>query len=118
MSEQIPHPLGTWGTPRELEIRRRIQISVAAYAYEIADDPVMGDDVFDWFAQRVCPRMGTCHMLLDEFFVAHFSPMTGMWIHHHPDLVGIERVFNRSGDNIRAYFARPDILKTLKGLRL
>ena len=108
-----PHPLGTWGSPRELEVRRRIQISVAAYAYEIENSPIMSDALFDWFAGNICKRMGTCHPIIDEFFVAHFSPMTGMWIHHHPELEGIERIFRTSADNMRSYFARPDILKRL-----
>lgn len=109
-----PHPLGAWGSPVELEVRRRIQLSVAAYAYEFANNPVMGDDLFDWFAVRICKRMGTCHPLLDEFFATHFSPMTGMWIHHHPDLSGIRRVYERSAERMREYFSRPQTLKLLE----
>ena len=29
------------------EIRNRIRLSVAAYAYEYKDDPIMSDDEFD-----------------------------------------------------------------------
>ncbi len=106
-----PHPLGKWGTPVELEVRRRIQLSVAAYAYEFESSPVMGDDLFDWFAGRICKHMGTCHPVVDEFFKVHFSPMTGMWIHHHPELDGIRRIYKRNADDMRAYFARPEVLK-------
>lgn len=88
-------PLTTWGSPLEREVRRRIQISVAAYAYEILDAPVISDWMFDKIAQAVNPQMGTCHPLLDEFFAAHFSPMTGMWIHRHPELDGIRQVYER-----------------------
>lgn len=98
------HPLGPWGTPRELEIRRRIQISVAAYAYEIADSPIMSDRQYDWFAERICRNMGTCHPLLDEFFTCQFSPMTGMWIRTHPQLDGIKRAFEQHSDALRGYY--------------
>lgn len=114
MSDELRHPLGPWGTARELEVRRRIQVSVAAYAYEFANNPVMSDAAFDWFAERICPRMGTCHPLLDEFFVTHFTPMTGMWIHHHPDISGIQRIYEQCADAMRAYFSHPDILKQLE----
>lgn len=107
MSDEPKHPLGTWGTPRELEVRRRIQISVAAYAYEIANAPVMSDAQFDWFAERICKNMGTGHPLLDEFFVAHFSPMTGMWIHQHPELEKIGAVLVRQRDALVKYFQQP-----------
>lgn len=114
MKDEAPHPLGKWGTPVELEVRRRIQLSVAAYAYEIEDSPIMSDQLFDWFAGRICKRMGTCHPILDEFFLVHFSPMTGMWIHQHPDLNGIRRIYERSAGHMREYFARPDVLKLLE----
>lgn len=114
MSEETPHPLGKWGTVRELEIRRRIQLSVAAYAYEFENNPIMSDDLFDWFAGRISRRLGTCHPVLDEFFVVHFSPMTGMWIHHHPELDGIRRIYRQNGDKMREYFALPEVLKLLK----
>lgn len=85
--------LGDWGSPIELEVRRRIRVSVAAYAYEVLDRPVMTDDEFDKLAQSIRPKMGTCHPLLDEFFVTQFSPMTGMWIHDHPELDRIKLLY-------------------------
>jgi hypothetical protein len=84
-----------WGTPIEREVRRRIQISVFAYAYEIADQPLVDDYDFDRLATAINKRQGTCHPVLDEFFLTQFSPMTGMWIHNHPDLAGIKRTFDR-----------------------
>lgn len=85
----------TWGTSIEQEIRRRIQVSVAAYAYEFENLSIMPDGVWDMLAQRIDPTQGTCHPELDEFFASKFSPMTGMWIHDHPDLPGIKRTFDR-----------------------
>lgn len=86
--------LSTWGTPIEQEIRLRIRLAVATYAYEIADKPIVSDAVWDQLAQRVRPKVGTCHPLIDEFFVTQFSPMTGMWIHNHPELPKIKKLFD------------------------
>lgn len=85
----------TWGSPIEREIRKRIQLSVATYAYEIASTTIMPDSLWDTMAQSIDPRMGTCHPLVDEFFAAQFSPMTGMWIHHHPELPKIKDAYER-----------------------
>lgn len=93
MTDAAPAP--KWGSPLEREVRRRIQISVAAYAYEIADDPIMSDATFDWLAAQINRTTGTCHPVLDEFFATQFSAMTGLWIHNHPELDGVRRVFER-----------------------
>lgn len=83
-----------WGdTAIEWEIKRRIVVAVAAYAYEIENNPIMSDHMWDRIAQEINPKMGTCHPELDEFFASKFSPMTGMWIHDHPDLAGIARIY-------------------------
>lgn len=89
------HPQGEsrWNLPIEVETRRRILISVASYAYEIKDTPIMGDRTWDMIAQSIQPRVGTCHPQLDEFFITKFSPMTGMWIHDHPELDKIARLY-------------------------
>jgi len=85
-----------WGNaPVEIEVRKRIRAAVAAYAYEIMDTPIMGDQSFDKLVQSINPKMGTCHPLLDEFFASKFSPMTGMWIHEHPQLERIKSIYHR-----------------------
>lgn len=95
-------PLGEgWGSPIEKEVRRRIQIAVFAYAYEIADNPLISDREFDRLATEINREQGTCHPMLDEFFIVEFSPMTGMWIHNHPDLEGIKRTYERYYKSIR-----------------
>jgi hypothetical protein len=99
----------TWGSPVELEVRRRISISVAAYAYEIASKPIMSDQMFDWLAEKIDRRQGTCHPVLDEFFAYEFSPMTGMWIYQHPELPGIEKIFTRYYDVMKDYFNKGGI---------
>ena len=86
---------GRWGQVIEVEVRKRITVAVGAYAYEVANKPVMTDDAWDKLAQSINPKLGTCHPILDEFFHTEFSPMTAMWIHNHPDLEGIERCYHR-----------------------
>lgn len=81
--------------PHELERRRRIQLSVMTYAYEIADAPIVSDATWDWLAAKIDRWVGTGHPLLDEFFLTEFSPMTGMWIHNHPELAGVSRIHDR-----------------------
>lgn len=86
---------GRWGKAIEVEVRRRIRLSVATYAYEIMNEHIMPDFEWDLLAQQINPKLGTCHPVIDEFFAAQFSPMTGMWIHNHPDLGGIKRLYDR-----------------------
>lgn len=74
-----------WGSTLEREVRNRIKLCVATYAYEVVDKPIMSDAEWDRLAQSINPKQGTCHPLLDEFFATEFSPMTGMWIHKHPE---------------------------------
>lgn len=87
--------IARWGDPIEREVHRRITIAVAAYAYEIKSTPILSDYSFDKLAQSINPRMGTCHPLLDEFFASKFSPMTGMWIHEHPELPKVAATYRR-----------------------
>ena len=68
------------------EIRRRIRIAVAAFAYEIMDDPVMDDAEFDRIAREIDPDQPTGNALLDKFFMIHFEPDTGQWVHKHPEI--------------------------------
>lgn len=68
------------------EIRRRIRVAVAAYAYEIANDPVMSDAQYDSLAREIDPDAPTNDAELDRFFMVHFDPDTGQWVHKHPHL--------------------------------
>lgn len=75
------------------EIRNRIRLSVAAYAYEFEDDSIMGDTEFDSLARSINVAEKTGHKKLDSFFKKHFMPDTGMWIRNHPDLSGIKFIY-------------------------
>lgn len=81
------------GIDSDVERRNRIRLSVAAYAYEMHDDPVMSDAEFDALADRINVQVVTGNETLDDFFREHFSPHTGQWIHKHPDKAGLERVY-------------------------
>lgn len=75
------------------EIRNRIRLAVAAYAYECRSDPVMSDAAFDQLALKIEPRVLTGKPILDLFFLTEFEPHTGAWIHEHPELAGIARLY-------------------------
>lgn len=71
----------------------RIRVAVAAYAYEVHDRQIMGDAEFDAMSAKIDTLIETGNAKLDRFFDRHFDPSTGIWIHRHPDLAGIERIY-------------------------
>lgn len=68
-----------------LETRRRIRLSLAAYAYEALMISIMSDNEFDKLAQSIDLTIDTRRPDLDKWFRKNFQPHTGMWIHGHPD---------------------------------
>lgn len=87
--------MAVWGTPEEIERRNRIQLSVAAYAYEIKDNPLISDHNFDQACLAIQPSISTGHPVLDQFFRTEFHPDTGAWIHHHPELGKVAALYDR-----------------------
>ena len=79
--------------PINQEIKNRIRLSVAAYAYEMRNDEIMSDKEFDSLALKVNPQEKTGNRKLDNFFKKHFQPDTGMWIRKHPDINGIAYIY-------------------------
>jgi len=77
------------------ERRLRIQLSVAAYAYEYHNHSVMSDERFDLKCQQINTSTATGNRKLDNFFKKHFSPETGMWVRKHPDKAGLENIYSR-----------------------
>lgn len=86
--------MSAWGSPVEIERRRRIQLSIAAFAYEFMNESLISDAEFDAAALLVQPEMDTGNPLLDNFFRTEFSPSTGMWIRRHPELGKVEDKYN------------------------
>jgi hypothetical protein len=77
------------------EIRNRIRLSVAAYAYEYCHDSIMNDHDFDELSLKIDPEADTGNALLDNFFRLHFEPSTGMWIRNHPEVVKIMMLYHQ-----------------------
>ena len=75
------------------EIRNRIRLSVAAYAYEYKDDPILSDTEFDELAKKIDVSEKTGNRKLDNFFFFFFAPDTGMWIHKHPERSKLEYIY-------------------------
>ena len=46
-----------WGSPVEVERKRRINLALWAYAYEVQDDPLVDDATFDREARLVDPSI-------------------------------------------------------------
>lgn len=86
--------LFAWGTPVEVERRRRIRLCLWAYAYEIADNMLVSDTQFDAEARQSDTSIDTGH--LDDWWRACFNPSTGMWIHMHPELDKVRKLYDRS----------------------
>ena len=70
----------------------RIRVAVAAYAYEIENDPIMSDAEFDALAQSIDPKAKTPDPVMDKFFREEFDPNTGSWVHRHPNKAGLARI--------------------------
>lgn len=77
------------------EIRNRIRLSVAAYAYEFESDPIMSDAEFDALAGEIEDWEPTGNQVMDEFFRDEFLPDTGLWVHKHPDIEGLRRIYRQ-----------------------
>lgn len=82
-----------WGAPCERETRLRILVSVAAYAYEIMDDPIMSDAKFDRLALSINLKRKTGNKEMDRWFKHNFNPYTGQWIVKHPNRKGLKRIY-------------------------
>ena len=99
-------------TPEEIERRKRIRLSVAAYAYEMEANPTISDAEFDSLARSINPGMSTVedrhdektkerYAKIDRFFAEKFSPDTGQWIYGHPELDRVRYVYDLVKGNRR-----------------
>jgi len=77
------------------QIRLRIKLSVAAYAYEYRNNSIMSDAEFDEMSYLVDTTIATGNRKLDNFFKKHFEPATGMWVRKHPDKQGLVNIYER-----------------------
>lgn len=84
-----------WGSKVEKEVRRRIKLSIAAYAYEFKDSEIITDAEFDKMCKQVDVNIDTGNKKMDSYFKKIFDPSTGQWIHRHPELNKIAQLYER-----------------------
>ena len=77
------------------EIRNRIKLSVAAYAYEFKGDSIMTDHEYDELSLKINPNEKTGNDVMDKFFKTQFQPDTGMWIRTHPEIKKLEYLYKK-----------------------
>ena len=86
------------------EIRNRVRLTVAAYAYEFFNTQLMTDHEFDALALSINPRISTGNDKLDEFFRTEFVTFSGVWIHNHPDLDSTRKAYmNLVKSTVKSY---------------
>lgn len=86
-------------TPMEEERRRRIQVAVWAYSYEVLNHSIVDDFVYDRVCKEIDVRMNTDRADLDKWFRKHFHPDTGLWIYKHPELNRIKEIATQLTEN-------------------
>jgi hypothetical protein len=77
--------MSKWGSPVEIERKRRINLALWAYAYQYADTSLVSDSVYDEESRKVDIAIDTGNAVLDKFFREEFNPDTGMWVSKHPE---------------------------------
>jgi len=77
------------------EIKNRIKLSVAAYAYEFLVDSIMTDHQYDELSLEINPNEKTGNEKMDNFFKTQFEPCTGMWIRKHPEIKRLDYLYKK-----------------------
>jgi hypothetical protein len=77
------------------EIRNRIKLSIAAYAYEFLGDSIMTDHQYDELSLEINPNEKTGNEKMDNFFKTQFEPCTGMWIRKHPEIKRLDYLYKK-----------------------
>ncbi len=85
-------------TQTEIEHERQLRICAClwAYAYEVKSTTFVSDARFDAVCREIDPGVLTGNPVMDEWFKTVFNPDTGSWVLSHPDLAGIEALYERS----------------------
>lgn len=82
-------------TKEELERRKRILVSIWAYAYEFESVSLVSDAEFDEVCKSIDKEVLTGNDKMDKFFKESFEAYTGQWIHSHPELEKIKKLYNK-----------------------
>lgn len=99
----------------DAETRLRIKVALYAYAYEYESDALVSDAEFDDLCSKVNLDVNTRRPDLDKWFRAEFDPYTGQWIHNHPELHIIKRIYNsyyRKSNGKKTQFDRKKVKGT------
>lgn len=81
-----------WGSPVELETKRRIDVALWAYTYEYLNHSVVDDITYDRVSLEINQEMATGNETLDAFFRDKFEASTGLWVHDHPEKPKLEYI--------------------------
>lgn len=82
-------------TKASKETRKRIVLTVAAYAYEFDSNSIISDADYDELSRQVDLSIDTARPDLDAFWRKEFHPDTGQWIHDHPELDKVKQTYER-----------------------
>jgi hypothetical protein len=82
-----------WGSVVEKQVRLRIKLCVAAYAYECENTSIITDAEFDGMCLLVDLKVATGNKKIDTYFKRYFDHSTGQWIHKHPELNKIRNLY-------------------------
>lgn len=91
-------------TPQDSEKRKRIFIALWAYAYEVENDPLVPDGVYDSVSHSIDVSIPTDNPEMDEWFKKNFVADTGQWIHIHPGIKRLREIYKhitKGGANVR-----------------
>lgn len=79
----------------EIETRKRVQLTLWAYAYEFEADSMVSDEKFDEVAKSIDLSISTTRPDLDKWWRNNFQCWTGMWVHQHPEKDKIKMLYRR-----------------------
>lgn len=88
------------------ETRNRIRVCVLAYAYEMRSDSLVSDHEFDKLCGEIDLTEFTGNDEMDTWFIKHFKPWTGQWIHNHPNIEGLRRIYENLSNKNPAHSAK------------
>lgn len=80
------------------ERRRRIQVAIWAYAYEVRAISLVSDAVFDRTCREINLLIPTGNEEMDTWFKENFDPSTGQWVWAHPSQQWLELTFRNLYD--------------------
>lgn len=77
------------------EIKNRIRLSVAAYAYEFLNESIMSDHDYDELSRKIDVNKDTGNKKMDDWFKKHFVPDSGMWVRSHPEITRLDSLYKK-----------------------